>query len=298
MSVNIPEWYVQQYSNNIQLKLQQMGSKLEGAVTIGSYVGKQASPVDHISKIKANKVTSRFAPMPRIDAVLDRRWVVPSDYDVPQLIDSFDKLRLLTDPESHYVENSVLALGREKDILIIEAFTGAAKTGEQGGNSTTFPAANEIDVDVGGTNSRLNVQKLLNAKKFLRASHVDFDRDPVFCGLTAEDEEALLEEIQIVSSDFNGADKPVLVEGKIVRFLGINFIYCEQIEESATGTNEVNVPVWAKSGMHLGLWNDISARIDTRPDIQSIPFQSYAFGTFGATRIEENKVVNIESYRA
>lgn len=46
MSVNIPNHYVQQYSSNQALLLQQKGSKLRDKVTIGSYVGEQASPVD------------------------------------------------------------------------------------------------------------------------------------------------------------------------------------------------------------------------------------------------------------
>jgi len=298
VSVNIPDHFVQQFSTNIQLLLQQKGSKLSGAVATGNYVGKQASPVDQIAKIEATKVTSRFAPMGRVDAALDRRWVLPIDYELPQLIDSFDKLRLITDPESAYVTNAVYALGRKKDAEIIAAFLGTAKTGETASTSTTFPAGNEIDVAIGGSNSRLNVQKLLDVRELARSKFVDFDEDPVFVGLTAKDESALLQEIQITSADFNGDDKPVLKDGKRTRFLGMNCIYCEVLESLSTGTNEVNIPVWAMSGMHLGMWNDITATVSVRNDIAGEPFQAYVKGTFGATRIDEDKVFNIESYRA
>ena len=100
MSANvIPTFQVEQFSTNVNLLLQQKGSKLAGAVTRGSHVGKQASPVDQIGAVEARKVINRFAPMGRVDAPTDRRWVFPVDYDLPQLIDSVDKLRLLTDPE-------------------------------------------------------------------------------------------------------------------------------------------------------------------------------------------------------
>jgi hypothetical protein len=275
-----------------------MGSKLRGTVMEGHYVGDQASLVDQIGAVEMQTVTQRFAPIGRVDAVLDRRWVFPTDFDLPQLIDSFDKLRLLTDPESSYVMNAVLAAGRQFDKLIIPAFTAAAKTGVAGATSTVFTAGNEVDVAVGGTNSRLNVQKLLTVKELMRANHVDFEMEQIYCGLTAKDESALLQEIQIISSDFNGADRPVLTDGKLTRFLGINFVYCELIESLAAGTNEVNVPVWAKSGMHLGLWNDVTTDVTQRKDLQGLPFQAYVYMTAGATRIEENKVYNIESYRA
>lgn len=299
MSLNIPDHYTISFSTNVMLLLQQKGSKLRGTVTEGSYTGKQASPVDQIGKVEMQQVTNRFAPMPRVDATVDRRWVVPSDFDLPQLIDSFDKLRLLTDPESSYTQNAVFAAGRKIDVLILQATTGTAKTGEQGATNTSFTSGNEVDVAIGGSNSKLNVTKLLGVKEKMRANFVDFDMDEIYCPLTAADEAALLGEIQIISSDFNGGgERPVLKDGKIQRFLGINFVYCELTESVMAGTNEVTVPVWAKSGMHLGLWNDVATEISRRNDLRGVPWQSYVTGTFGATRIEENKVYAIESYRA
>lgn len=298
MSVNIPDHYTISFSTNIMLLLQQKGSMLRGTVTQGSYTGKQASPVDQIGKVEMQEVTNRFAPMGRVDAAVDRRWVTPVDYDLPQQIDTFDKLRLLTDPESSYTQNAVYAAGRILDTVILRATTASAKTGEQGATSTVFTATNEVDVAVGGANSRINVAKLLGVKELMRANFVDFDMDEIYMPLTAKDESALLNEIQIISSDFNGGERPVLKDGKMQRFLGINFVYCELAESVMAGTNEVTVPVWAKSGMHLGIWNDIQSEISRRNDVRGIPWQSYVTLTCGATRIEENKVYAIESYRA
>lgn len=297
MSVNVPEHFVIQFSSNVQLLLQQKGSKLADSVMHGSYVGKQASLVDQVGAVEARKVTTRFAPMGRVDAALDRRWVFPVDYDLPQMLDQFDKLRMLTDLNSSYVTSAVYALGRKKDSEIITAFFGTAKTGEQGANSTVFPAGNTISKATGGADSRLNVEKLIEAREKLRAAHVDFDNDPIYCGITAKDESALLREVQVTSSEFAGADKPVLKDGKIVQFLGFIFKHCELLETLSTGTNKVRLPVWAKSGMHLGMWNDITSDISQRKDLQGQPWQAYVFMTAGATRIEEPKVLEIESHR-
>ena len=298
MSANIPDHYTISFSTNIMLLLQQKGSMLRKCVTEGTYTGKQASPVDQFGAVEMQDVTGRFQPKVRTDQAVDRRWVSPSDFDVTLSIDTFDKLRLLTDPGSAYTESAVLGAGRKIDRIIIPAFTGTAKTGEQGATSTSFTAGNETDVAVGGANSRLNVAKLLEIKEKMRANFVDFDGEDIYCGLTAKDESALLQEIQIISSDFNGGDRPVLKDGKMQRFLGINFVYCELIESVATGTNEVNVPVWAKSGMHLGIWNDFKTSIYQNMQIRGEPFEYYLQATAGATRLEENKVYNIESYRA
>jgi hypothetical protein len=298
MSVNIPNHFVIQFSTNITMLLQYKGTKLRSHVTEGSYVGEQASPVDQVGQIEMQQVTGRFTPMPRVDADVDRRWVVPSDWDLPQLIDKFDKLRLLTEPESTYTQNAVIAAGRTLDRLILQATTGTAKTGKQGGTNTSFNSANEVGVNVGGTNSRLNVAKLLELKEKMRGNHVDFDTDEVYVIMTAKDEASLMTEMQIISSDFNGKDRPVLREGKISEFLQFLFVYCELAEETMAGTNKVTVPAWAKSGMHLGLWNDISTSITQRNDLRSEPWQSYVYMTAGATRLEENKVYSIVSYRA
>lgn len=298
MSVNIPTHYVQQYSSNIALLLQQKGSKLRNAVMTGSHVGKQASPVDQIGKVEMQAVTSRFAPMGRVDAATDRRWVYPSDYDLPQLIDTLDKLRTINDPQSSYAQNAAMAAGRQFDRLICAAFTGTAKTGETGSTSTSFTAANEVDVAEGGANSKLNVAKIKAVKQLMMANHIDFDTEEAYIGITAADHAALLNEIQIISSDFNGGGAPVLKDGKIDQFLGFKFIHCELIETALAGTNEVTLPVWVKSGMYLGLWNDISSAVAIREDLQSRPWQLYTTMTAGATRLEENKVYAIESYRA
>jgi hypothetical protein len=297
MSVNLPTHYVQQYSTNIELLLQQKGSKLRNAVTTGSHVGKQASPVDQFGAVEMQAVSSRFAPMGRVDASADRRWVYPSDFDLPQLIDNFDKLRLITDPSSSYVQNAVMAAGRQFDRLICSAFTGTAKTGETGATSTSFTAANEVDVATGGSNSKLNVAKIKAVKELMMANFVDFDMEQAFIGITAADHAALLNEIQVISSDFNGSGA-VLKEGKIDSFLGFQFIHCELIETALAGTNEVTLPVWVKSGMYLGMWNDIQNSVSIRHDLQGEPWQLYTFMTAGATRLEEDKVYAIESYRA
>jgi hypothetical protein len=298
MSLNLPSHYTIQFSSNVQLLLQQKGSKLSGAVSRGQYVGKQASPVDQVGKVVAQRVTSRFAPMSRVDAPVDRRWVFPSDYDLPQNIDTFDKLRLVTELDSTYVQNAYYAMGRAQDTEILNAVFGTAKTGEQGATSTSYTSGNTAaTVSIGGTNSRINVEKLIVTRELMRANFVDFEMDEIYVGLTAKDEGALLREVQITSADFNGGDKPVLKDGKVIRFLGFNFIPCELIETVCASSGKVTLPVWAKSGLHLGTWMDLQTSISKRNDLQGEPWQAYVMATMGATRLEENKVYGIESYR-
>ncbi len=295
MSVNIPDFYVRQYASNIELLLQQEGSRLRNSVSVGSHVGEQASPIDQIAAITPNKVAGRFNPMARVDAVLQRRWVFPTDYDLPQLIDTFDKLRLVVDPESAYVRNAVMAMGRAMDEEILTGMFGDNKTGVNGGTTTSFPAANAVGVNQGAASAtNLTVAKLREAKRLLMSFNVDLNNERIFAAINATNHDSLLAEVQVISSDFNGGEA-VLKEGRIMRFLGIDFIHTELLTtgtDDQTGTS-TQVPVWAQSGVHLGMWQDIRTDISQRKDLQGIPFQAYVYGTFGATRIEENKVCKI-----
>lgn len=294
MSINLPTLYVQQFSTNIQTLVQQKGSRLRKTVTNGSHYGSQASPVDQVGAISALKVTVRFAPMGRVDAALDRRWVFPVDYELPQMIDHFDKLRLLIDPQSIYVTNAMYAMGRAQDDEIISAFFGTAKTGVSGGTSTVFDTNNVVTVAFGSAAATgLTVAKLREAKRMLMTYEVDIDNDELWVAIKAKQHDNLLGEAQVISTDFN--EKPVLVEGKVVRFLGINFVHSERLgtaTDDASGTS-TPVPCYAKSGMYFGEWEAINADISQRKDLSGLPYQVYCKGTFGATRLEEKKMIKI-----
>lgn len=289
MSVNLPTFYVSQFANNVQLLLQQKGSRLRSAVMEGSHIGKQASPVDQIGAIAMQSVTGRFTPKGRVDALLDRRWVFPLDYDLNQLIDKFDKLRLLIDPSSAYVQNAVYAAGRTIDDNILTAMFADAKTGETGGTTTSFTSGNIVAEDFGAASDiNLSVHKLREGKRILMGNEVEPD-DPMFAALNAIAHDSLLAEAQVISTDFN--DKPVLVEGKVERFLGINFIHSERV--SLTDTDDRMIPLWAKSGMYLGMWEDQIVDIDQRKDLSGHPWQAYLTLSAGATRLDEKKVIKI-----
>jgi hypothetical protein len=289
MSFNVTTHFVQQYTTNVQLLLQQKGSKLRNTVTVGSYTGKAAKAIEQVGPVTAQKRTIRHGDTPLISTPADARWVFPVDYEWADLIDDQDKLRMLIDPTSSYSQNGAYALGRAMDDEIISAFFADAKTGENGSTTTAFGADQDVVVGTGSTGATgLNISKLREAKKILMANEVDIDNDPLFCIITAEQHDDLLNEAQAISLDYN--TRPVLVDGKITAFMGFNFIHTERLP--LNGSSQRRVPAFAKSGMHLGLFNDINTMISERAD-KGYATQVYVKGTFGATRTEEGKVVEI-----
>ena len=135
MSSQITTAFVEQYSANVQMLSQQMGSLLRDKVRLESVVGKNAF-FDQVGSVTAVEKTSRHSDTPQIDTPHARRRVSLSDYEFADLIDQQDKVRLLIDPTSSYAQAAAMAMGRAMDDVVISAALGTAFTGETG---STWP---------------------------------------------------------------------------------------------------------------------------------------------------------------
>jgi hypothetical protein len=303
MSANLNQHYVKQWANKIDLLAQQMQSKLQRTVDYGSdHYGEQASPVDQFGMIEATENTERFAPMPRTDAPADRRWITPRNWDINQLVDKNDLMRILNDPKDKLSKAAIAGLNRRKDLTILEALGGTNLTGKDGTTSTTLPTTQVVGVSTGGTTSNLNVAKLRAAKRILMANDVDVEGEELYFVTNASGHDSLLAEVQATSKDYNEArdGKPVLVEGIITRFMGFNIVHCERTQngtDDVAGTSNANF-AYAKSGVYLGSWKDINVDIRERGDLRAIPYQIYTAMTVGASRLDEKKVVRVWARQA
>ena len=281
MSTQVTTAFVQQYSANVQMLSQQMGSRLRDAVRVENMVGKNAF-FDQVGSATAQKRTSRHADTPQIDTPHARRRVSLVDYEYADLIDDQDKVRMLIDPTSAYAQASAAAMGRAMDDELIAAATGTAFTGETGSTSTALPAAQQI----ASGSADLTLAKLIEAKKILDLADVD-PSIPRYIAVGPNQIEALLNNTTVTSSDFNTVK--ALVQGDIDTFLGFKFIVTNRLAKSG---NDRTCFAWAEDGLALGVGKDIMARIDERSD-KGYATQVYYCMSIGATRMEEEKVVQI-----
>jgi|SRR5579884_308432 len=286
--------YTTQFTTNLELLLQQKGSLLRSRVSEGMHVGKMASPIQQISPIQANAPAGRFAPKELTQANFVRRWVFPQEREINQLIDTFDELQTIVDPKSAYVQNAVYAIGRAWDDIIMQAAVGPAQVGQDAASlsTETFDTTKyQIPVDFGAASPvGLTVDKLIEVRRRFRHYHVDLDADPVTLIIGSQQEADLLRQQQIVSEEYN--DRPVLVDGRIKRFLGFDIVVSERVPETTPGSVR-GVIAFAKSGLYLGMWKDIVTRISIRNDLSSEPWQVYNQVMYGATRTQPGKVMQI-----
>ena len=325
MSTQITTAFVKQYSANVQLLVQQMGSRMRNAVTLET--GKVGEEVfmDRISATSPQKVTNRHADSPLISTPHDRRRVTPVDYDWGDMIDNPDKLRLLIDPASAYSANAAMAMGRAMDEEIIGALKGSAygstgdsaTSGSTSNSSIALPATQKItsatnNYKVDGeaaSEQPLTVGKLIHARKILGANEADdYDvngNSNLFLVVNSAQLAYLLTSTKVNSADYNQVR--ALVAGDLNQFMGFNIIRTEKIpttsgSESYSGSVEVPqvtsvdehyVYAFHRRGIGLCVWEDIVARISERPDKRFSQYIYYRM-TLGATRLEEERVIEIQ----
>ena len=286
MSSEITTAFVQQYSANVQMLAQQMGSRLREAVDVETVTGKNAY-FDQVGSTSAQVRSSRHADTPQIDTPHSRRRVSLADYEWADLIDDQDKVRMLIDPTSSYAKAAAAAMGRSMDDVIITALGGTAFTGETGSTSTALPSTQKFAT--ASQSDGLTIAKLLDAKKKLDLKDVDPSlKRYVVCGATQISD--LLNTTEVKNSDFNTVK--ALAMGQIDSYLGFKFIMSNRLNFDATNTDDRHVFAFTEDAVKLAIGKDVTARIDERAD-KSYSTQVYYCMSIGATRMEEEKVVQI-----
>lgn len=308
-SFEITEAFVEGFKNNIYMLSQQKEARLFGK----SRVESQNSKTDFYERIgiaEGQEVTERHGDTPINNTPHSRRAVTLSDYDYGDLIDNFDRVRLLIEPQNAYVMAAVAYLNRSKDDVFISAALGNARSGQDGETLTALPDAQRLVAlsAVGGTLSNLNVDTLRRVNKVFDDADVEDDSMRYFA-YTGSQKQSLLSETEVTSSDF--ASVKALVMGQVDTFLGFKFVRTERLPVTAAivayddgtgivgGAADANVAAGARrcfayieDGMISSIGINMKANVAPRPD-KKWSTQIYVCQSVGAVRLEEVKVVEV-----
>ncbi len=284
MSFQITTAFIDQFNSTFQVMMQQEESRLEGAVRVETFHGKREF-FDQIDATAATKRTTRHGDTPLISTPHLRRMVLTADYDWADLIDNFDKLKTVTDPQGAYLKNAVNAMKRAKDDAIIAAFIATAYGGVDGTTTYTFDTTNKQIVSA---STGLTLAKLLSAKNMLDKDEVDEADRFIVCGSKQVNND-LLNTTEIKSSDYNTVK--ALARGEINSFLGFTFIRSERL---ALASSVRYCYAWQKNSMMLGANSDIVTDIAPRKD-KNLATQVYVGMSIGATRMDEKGIVQIQA---
>ncbi len=291
MSFEIDTAFVQQYRGNVMMLVQQKGSRLRPYVMNDTVTGESAF-FEQIGSVQAQQVTNRHGDSPLISTPHARRKVSLADYEWGDLVDNLDKVRMLIDPTSPYAINAGWAMGRAIDDVIINAAFADAATGKDGTTTVSFPSSQQVAhnfVETGSAAaSDLTIGKLREAKRIFDANEVDAD-EPRWIAHTAKQINSLLQTTEVTNADYNSVR--ALVQGQVNSFLGFNFVHTERLAVDGSGYRRLIAGV--ASGIGLGMGKEPVSRITERADKRFSVYVYYCM-SLGATRIEEEKVVEIK----
>jgi len=284
MAFEVPAHFADQFTTNVELLLQQTVPMMLEGVMVASYTGsKSAQVVKQFGEVEFQTKTSRNADTLFSEIDHKQRWIFPTDFSLALPVDTEDEIRMLNSPVSSYATAMRAAWARKVNTVIVDALLGTAKTGENGGTSTSFPAGQTVASGSTG----LTVTKLRTALEMLDGDEND-PNDKKYFAMTAKQRTDLLETTEVTSSDYNTVK--ALVNGAVDEFLGFKFMRNQKL--GVDGASARRCIAWVKSGCVYGQWNGLTTKIGERPDKEYLT-QVFMAGTNGAARTQELKVVEV-----
>jgi len=293
----VPEHHVRAFTTNVMMDVQRQGGLFRDRVTTASYTGEGVQAVNYIGQARFNRREHRWDDTKLTELAHTQRWVYPFDNDFATMVDRVDKLRMIYDPTSPYVEAVRIGYNVLEDETIINQFFAVAFTGKLGATQEPFDTTNNV-IAHGGTG--LTIAKLRAARKKLKQFRIELTNmrsnkgrgEVPYIGVTAQAMDNLLSDTSVTSADFNTVK--ALVDGEVNTFMGFEFVHCEDLPLDPADVTTTFHPVWVRSGMHLGDWQNLMLQITPRPDKNNLP-QIHGCCTLGTTRLHTKKVLQLQT---
>ena len=285
MASSITTAFVEQFKANVVHLAQQSGSVFRGVFPEEPVVGKRVA-VERLGSTTASLKTGRNVDTEYVDPAHTRRWLSTKTFYWSALVDRYDKIRMLINPESEYAQAAAMAMARQYDQVIIDAFDASVVTGEDAtGTAATFDTTNN-QIAVASPATNLNLTKILQAKKILDSFNVD-PSIPRYFVVHPEQLEAMLGIEQLTSADYNSVR--ALVQGDMNTYAGFTWLMSTKLD---VASNVRDCYAFAANAMRVGIGQDIVARVDELPQ-KHYSTQVYFSMDLGAIRVEETNIVKV-----
>ena len=298
MPANSNVLYSQQYTSACELVAQQMRPRFTGLFMPMTATGQSAVVAQFIDVGEAEDRTELYTPIAADDAVHTRPWVYPLNCDKAILFDSIEQMQMEANPTSQYVQGIVAAINRKMDSEALRAFFANRNVGQNGGTSEALSSSRQIGVDTGGTASGLNVEKIQALLESMRSTEIGIDDgEQINIAISPKQERNLMNEIEVISSDFTM--KRIMDAGTMAGsgYMGINWVLVNKFLTDGSGYERI--PAWTQRGMSFCTWNGgMSTKVSQRDDLRGQPWQAYGQGHYGAVRRDEKRVWEIKASRA
>ena len=264
-----------------------MVEMMEGNKTYIDKLGKQS----HYVKTTRNQ-TKTYA-----DLTFERRQVQEELASWDHIFDKEDLIKYVNNPKSQVVKSAVMELGRRKDEIIMDAISGNAVVTTNGSTAnqalTLTVAVNDHQFDSGSGDVGLTTSKLKLAKTKILEAYGAGLAQRLICIAPIRQIMNLTTENQQVSSDFR-ANKPLEGPGVVSGlsgFMGIDFIAYE--ETGTDSSSDEKVFLLTDDAIIQGVYHPLTVEVLKDPTRVTNPDTLSVYEAIGATRLEENAVVQV-----
>lgn len=304
------EAFYHAYTAGFRHILQEENDPYAGATDVDSLQGDNKS-YDFVGSIDLTQRTVRFADIPVEEVAHNRRWMFPEWYEKAVFVDDADKIALLADPTSAYIQALGKGILRLKNDVINNSFFGSVRGGENPGDDTyTFDDAAvfvvtseggrlivhdaKLNFAVGGTSTGLTIDKLILARQAL----IELKNNPnekFHIACAPKQISDLLRSAETQSIDT--AVIRSLIAGTVTEFMGFEFhidhnVVVGSSNDLNSDTNVFKLPCWSKSGILFAQHLSPMFRVDWLP--RKGIWQVSAKAGMNAIRMDEDKVLQIE----
>jgi len=239
---------------------------VEGSTAKFPKVGKGVATL----RIPQTDVTPLNVDFSQVTATLE-------DWNAAEYSDIFMQQKVNFDERQELVQVVANAIGRRQDQLVIDALTASS-------------TSNTVSNDIGGTDTNLNLDKLLSAKKLLDKGNVPpQDRHMV---IHANSLASILAEQKLTSSDY--ASVKALVSGEINTFLGFTFhVLGDRVEGGLAVDGSLDRTVWAFHKDAVGYAEGMGPKTEINYVPEKTSFLVNSMFSAGAVAIDAEGIVQI-----
>lgn len=286
--------FVIQYADTYEVAAMQNESRLLKTVVNRGKIQGESFTINDMGRVEMTASGNRFGDTPWTIPDAGVRTALMADYDLFIPIESRDLPKLKANPSDKYMKNLISARNRKTDDIIYQALVGGiprttvSDAGVKSTATVNLPAG-QIILSGFGTLK----QQIIKAKALFRQNECDeFNGETLNILYTAGMLEDILSDTTLTSADFMAVK--MLQEGAVAgKWLGVNWIPYEKLNNGAGGATEKRTVMYAGSAVHFGDADITGFDITKRPDKKNIS-QVGGVHSFGAGRANEQKVVAID----
>jgi len=310
------EAFVNAYTPGYEHVLQELDDVYAGKTRVDVLKGEHKS-YDFMGTIEMEEKVERFDDLPVDDMVHNRRWIYPRWFRKAIFVDHEDDIALHTDPTGDYIQALANGIVRLKNDVVHGSFFKDVKGGKDPGDDTysykntliaptTAQGGRTIVHDLvegaftaGGTSSGLTLNKLQMATRAFGELKVNLN-GPRYIACTHKHINDLIFDAKLQSIDTSPYKALALGTLPGMSWGGWTFVIDYNItlgtsNDVDSDTNVYELPVWVPSGILFAQHATPQFAIDRLPRKGLFVYQIAAQCGMNAIRMDEDKVLKIET---